>query len=177
VRASFSKVLLLVAAAVATVLVVSIAIHYINLWQADPITSNGLSMHNDETRRIYVELVNNGRHVVQLTDVTINGGKRPKLVQLVISYTGELPSFGIEDNELADYVGIHEMEIKPSLANSSADVREIIQSNISNPEHRVPIHYGLYLDSDDLIETMELRYKYLGISKTKTIMISPNWAD
>jgi len=125
-----------------------------------------MTRYHHESKRLYVELESHGRDNIAITEVLINGGKQPQQVQLVISYTGQLVSAGIEDNDRAEFVGIDDQEIRPSLSRSSTDLSEIIQRNIRSPDHRLPIHW-LYLLSSENIEHIENTYKYFSITKSK----------
>ncbi|GAA0134915.1 hypothetical protein YSY43_17550 [Paenibacillus sp. YSY-4.3] len=141
---------------------------YLYVWISDPLKADGWSNYNNEQKRIYLSLVNNGSTKIKIEKVTVNNEKQPEQLNLVMSYTGQLVSAGIEDDTQARFVGIDEGFIHPKL--SENELKELINHN----EKGLPLHYGVLIINKEDIESISIKYKYLGISKTKNVNLEAN---
>ncbi|CAM4448661.1 hypothetical protein [Paenibacillus tarimensis] len=131
----------------------------------DPLLVTGWSNVDKEQKQIYVSLVNEGWADINIEEVAVNSKAPATNAHFVMSYTGQLVSGGIEDSSQAQFIGIDEGIIPPQL--SDAEVRQILRDN----EGRIPLHYGVRIVNDENIHTVHIQYRYLGISRTKTVVL------
>lgn len=80
-----------------------------------------------------------------------------------MSYTGQIVSAGIEENPQARIIGIDEGFIHPKL--SENELRDLINNNTQ----QLPLHYGVLIINKEDIESIRIKYKYFGISKTLNV--------
>ncbi|AZK45141.1 hypothetical protein [Paenibacillus lentus] len=136
---------------------------YMYIWISDPLKTDGWSNYNKEHKRIYLSLINNGFIKMEIEKVTVNSGKQPEQLNLVMSYTGQIVSAGIEENPQARIIGIDEGFIHPKL--SENELRDLINNNTQ----QLPLHYGVLIINKENIESIRIKYKYFGISKTLNV--------
>ncbi|PZD97452.1 hypothetical protein DNH61_02450 [Paenibacillus sambharensis] len=132
---------------------------------ADPLLVTGRSNVDKEQTQVYLSLVNEGWGNIKIEEVAVNSKAPATNANFVMSYTGQLVSAGIEDSSQAQFIGIDEGIIPPQL--SDAEVRQILRDN----EGRIPLHYGVRIVNDENIHTVHIQYRYLGISRTKTVVL------
>lgn len=136
---------------------------YMYIWISDPLKANGWSNYDNEQKRIYLSLINDGFIKMEIEKVTVNKGKQPEHLNLIMSYTGQIVSAGIEKNPQARTIGIDEGFIRPKL--SENELRELINNNTK----QLPLHYGVLIINKEDIESIRIKYKYFGISKTLNV--------
>ncbi|GIQ70653.1 hypothetical protein XYCOK13_34770 [Xylanibacillus composti] len=119
-----------------------------------------MSYYNNETKHIFIEIINEGFADIRLTDISINGDNRPQAANLGLSFTGRLVLGGIEDDPKSQFVSIDEVPISRKL--SMDEIEQLINEENNN----IPIHYGIQIINDEDIEDITIKYKYMGITKT-----------
>ncbi|WP_175986977.1 hypothetical protein [Bacillus sp. Marseille-Q1617] len=132
-----------------------------------PLESKGYGWSETQAGLVTVELENQGIYKVKLTEVLINGGDRPREVELGVSRSNALIGlFAVKDEiEGISFNNIHEYEIEPKLSRE-----EVIQ--LDELDNRSTIrHYGLALDHCKKIDSVMVKYTYLGFPFTKEIQI------
>lgn len=141
---------------------------YILILNQNPLYMDGYTEYNNERKKIDISLMNHGLMAIKLLSVQINDNQSPTDVKLVASYDSQLVAGGIDHNEKAQFLDIHELSIFPHL--SYEEMKRAMET-----EDR-PVNYGLRITSEEDIHSIEIKYKYFGITKTKTIKLD-SWNE
>jgi len=152
------KTIRLTAAAALLVAVVATAL----IWWAtrNPLEVDGFTEYGAEKSKVDVSIVNRGFSGITIRSVRANGNE-PEQAQLVRSYSGQLVAGGIDDSPTAKFGALSEAQVLPRL-----DADEL-QAALKEGDR--PIHYGLRIVHTREIEQVVIHYKYLGLSRTKTV--------
>lgn len=141
------------------------------LWYraTDPLANNGLQTVNAEEKHLeYVlELSNEGYGKIDILSVRINGGDAPDLVQLGVAYdSGHMVQILPNPDPSIEFMDIHASSIYPKL--SIEEFHEAIKKKV-----HTPMQYGLrFRYNKKSIQSVTIKYKYLGFTKVKKIT---NW--
>ncbi len=154
--------------AVVLIVLLGLGLTFIFFLNSKPLEVGGYTeYYNLKDEKIYIELDNQGWFDIHLKEVLINN-KKPSDVKLVISYTGQLVSAGIEDDPLTKSVNIDSAPIHPKLA--VEEVTEAIKTQTT------PINYGIGINNEEEIESIIIKYKYLGFTFKKEFNLD-NWFE
>jgi len=148
-----------------------IDIRRIGEWlKPNPLEQDGYTIRTDGSEQIVVSLVNAGRADARLREVRVNGGEKPDGVQLVISYSGQLVPGSLANSSWHKEYAIGEQPIRPRLTQEG--MLQAIRVNEASPgDPAIPIHYGIMIRHHEPIESVKIRYRYLGIPFTRTVPI------
>lgn len=147
------------------IILLGLGLTFIFFLNSKPLQIGGYSEYsNSEDKKIYIELVNNGWFDIHLKEVLVN--KKPSEIKLVISYTGQMVSAGIEDDPLTKSINIDAAPIHPKL--TVEEVEEAIKTKTT------PIDYGLGINNEEVIENIMIKYKCLGFTFKKEFNLD-NW--
>ncbi len=147
--------------AVVLIIILGLGLTLILFLNSKPLRIGGYTEYaNTKDKKIYIELVNNGWFDIHLKDVLINN-KKPSELQLVISFSGQLVSAGIEDNPLTKSINIDAAPIHPKL--KQEEVREALKTNTT------PIDYGIGFNHGEEVKVIKIKYKYMGFTFIKEV--------
>ncbi|MFT4145194.1 MAG: hypothetical protein QM644_12125 [Mobilitalea sp.] len=145
--------------AVIVLVILGLGLTLVLFLNSKPLRIGGYTEYNNsEDKKVYIELVNNGWFDIHLKEVLINN-KKPSELQLVISYTGQLVSAGIEDDPLTKSINIDSAPIHPKLA--AEEFEEAVKTKTT------PINYGIKVNNEETIEVVKIKYKCLGFTFKK----------
>ena len=148
------------------IILLGLGLTFIFFLNSKPLQISGYSEYsNSEDKKIYIELDNNGWFDIHLKEVLVNN-KKPSEIKLVISYTGQMVSAGIEGDPLTKSINIGAAPIHPKL--TVEEVEEAIKTKTT------PIDYGIGINNEEVIENIMIKYKYLGFTFQKEFNLD-NW--
>ncbi|WP_261304351.1 hypothetical protein [Paenibacillus andongensis] len=133
----------------------------------DPLTNEGLQQVNyqDVGQKEYVlELSNVGNGKIDILSVMINGDNTPDTVQLGVTYDSAAMVQVLSNPDPAlKFTDIHASSIYPKL--SLKEFHAALEKKV-----QTPMQYGLrFRYEKQPIQSVTIRYKYLGFTKVKTI--------
>ncbi|MGM0881276.1 MAG: hypothetical protein ACQEXQ_09555 [Bacillota bacterium] len=143
-------------------LLVGIFIWYLN---TDPLADNGLGTTTFKDGRqdeYVVQLSNEGYGKIDIRSVKINDNETPHLVQLGVTYDAPNIVQILPDEPAIEFMDINASSIFPKLTT------EEFQAAIKKKEH-TPMQYGIRIRHGEKIESVTIKYKYFGFTKTKKI--------
>ena len=130
-----------------------------------PIVLDGSSTYEDMigNKDIVIHLYNEGISKVLLKKVLINNKAGTKKVELGVSYDTSQNVQSGTDNKLIMFGELEKEYVNPRIP--SGEILGII-----NKKEMTPINYGIrIMDYDEPIESITIKYKYLGFPVTKKI--------
>lgn len=145
--------------------ITGLAIGYMNV---DVLEDTGVGTFIDPDGRVAytIHLDNTGFANVTLLDAWVNDGDQPEVLQLGASFnSGHLVQAGIDDPAIV-FMDLGALPIRPKLS------PEALQEAIRNKDEKIPTLYGLHVVYQGQVESVTIKYKYLGMVKTKRIV---NW--
>ncbi|NDI36493.1 hypothetical protein [Chengkuizengella sediminis] len=131
-------------------LVIGIYVYIIN---HPPLSSNGLTSNIDNTK-VTLNIKNDGIRNVEIIDVFVNGDKVTKSVELGMSYSEKMVQ--LKDEPKYDIVFVNNFK-ENVIHPKTDDIDEAIKRN-------EPTDYGIRILHNKPIETIKIKYKYLGMS-------------
>lgn len=134
----------------------------------DPLANNGLNIKEQENQSEYVlELSNEGYGKIDILSVKINGGDASDMVQLGVTYDSpQMVQILPDPDPSIEFMDIHASSIYPKL--SIEEFHEAIKKKV-----HTPMQYGLrFRYNKKSIQSVTIKYKYLGFTKVKKIT---NW--
>lgn len=143
-------------------LIVGLVIGYMSV---DVLEDTGLGTFTDPEGRVAytIHLDNTGFANVTLLDAWVNDGEQPEVLQLGASFnSGHLVQAGVDDPAIV-FMELGAMPIRPKLS------PEALQEAIHNKDAQIPTLYGLHFAYQGKVESVTIKYKYLGVLKTKRI--------
>ncbi|OCA84402.1 hypothetical protein A8F94_17020 [Bacillus sp. FJAT-27225] len=137
------------------------------IYLSNPIVLNGSSTYEDPngSRDIVFHLYNEGISKVSIKKVLINNQVDNKKVDLGISYdTPQIVQSGTR-NEMIKFFELGDVFVNPRI--QSNQVKDAL-----NKKEMTPIHYGIRIKNfTEPIESITIKYKYLGLPITKEINV------
>lgn len=129
----------------------------------DPLTNDGLQQVNYQ-KEFVLELSNVGYGKIDILSVMINGDNTPDMVQLGVTYdSGAMVQVLPDPNPAIKFIDIHASSIYPKL--SLKEFHAALEKKV-----QTPMQYGLRIRYEKQpIQSVTIRYKYLGFKKVKTI--------
>lgn len=121
-------------------------------YKQEVLVSSGFSEYGYERKKVDIELVNTGRSDIRIQEVRVNGRIDPE-AQLVISHSLQLVAGGIDESPTAEFLAFGEKPIHPELP-----VDEKQEAALAGK----PTLYGIRVESDETIATVEVKYNYYG---------------
>ncbi|NBI27754.1 hypothetical protein [Chengkuizengella marina] len=126
---------------------------YSYIFYHPPLLWNGHSF-NEDNKKVILNIKNNGIRNVEIIDVYVNGDKVTKTVELGISYSGKVVQ--LKDEPGYDIVFVS--NFKENVIHPKADnIYEAMEKN-------EPTDYGIRMANNKPIETITIKYKYLGMT-------------
>lgn len=122
-----------------------------------PLSSNGMTFYSDDETKRVVEIINNGFANIKINKVLVNG-KKAKKVELGASRTSHLViGGGLDRDPYITFHNIIELEVQPAL--SPEEERRLSEKG----DKKIIKHYGLRIVGNEVPETINIKYTYLGI--------------
>ncbi|MFS1514760.1 hypothetical protein VQL36_20460 [Chengkuizengella sp. SCS-71B] len=126
---------------------------YVYIINHPPLYSNGLTSNIDNTK-VTLNIKNDGIRNVEIIDVFVNGDKVTKSVELGMSYSGKMVQLKNEP----EYDIVFVRNFKENVVYPKTDnIDEAIKRNESTG-------YGIRIANKKPIQTIKIKYKYLGMS-------------
>lgn len=141
--------------------ILALAVLFMN---TDKLEVEGISTYTDPEGRVeYVlDLTNGGFVDVTLLDAWVNDGERPDM-QLGVSFSSmQMVQAGIDDPAVV-FMELDAMPIRPKLS------PEAMTEAVQEKDGSIPTLYGLRFAYAGQVESVTIKYRVLGMVKTKKV--------
>lgn len=145
------------------IIIIIVLVLIIILVNQRPLKVNGYT-EEDNGRTLILEVINKGISNVELIDVFVNDNKNPVKVELGVSYTGHLVAgSGLDEDPNIRFLELNKVKISPDLSPEEKELAIKIKDS--------PIHFGIRIYEIDPIEEVIVKYKYFGLTYTKSFIV------